>query len=87
MFPFTFLLSGEALEVKLGSWVVRRIYYRDMAGVEPGSVFWNEHWCNFRPCEFITVKRKSGLVRNFVINPPDRDRFINELRLRIGGGW
>ena len=46
MFPFKYELSGEGLEVKLGSWVVRRIFYRDMAGAEPGlasrKVFWDE---------------------------------------------
>lgn len=70
MFPFKFELSGEGLEVKLGSWVLRRIYYHDIAGVEPGSTFWNEHWCNFGPFEFVTVRRKSGLIKNFIINPP-----------------
>jgi len=84
MFPFKYELTREGLEVKLGSWTVRRIFYSDMTGVEPGYVFWNEHWSNFWPWEFITVRRKSGLIKNFVINPPDRDKFLNELRLRIG---
>lgn len=85
MFPFTYELAGDGLEVKLGSWVVRRIYYSDMLGAELGCAFWNEHWSNFWPWEFITIRRKSGLVKNFVINPPERDKFLNELRLRTGG--
>lgn len=83
MGPFTYELAGEGLEVRLGSWVVRRILYSDMAGAEPGMAFWNEHWSNFWPWEFVTIRRKTGFVKNFVINPPDRDRFLNELRLRI----
>lgn len=85
MFPFTYELGVEGLEVKLGPWVVRRIYYSDMTGAERGYPFWNEHWSNFWPWEFITIRRKSGLIKNFVINPPERDNFLNELRLRIGG--
>ena len=85
MFPFTYELSGEGLEVKLGRWVVRRIYYSDMTGAKQGYAFWNEHWSNFWPWEHITVRRKTGLIKNFVINPPERDRFLNELKLRIGG--
>ena len=83
MFPFKYELAGEGLEVKLGSWVVRRIFYRDMTGAEAGMAFWNEHWSNFWPWEFITIRRKTGLIKNFVINPPERDKFLNELRLRI----
>ena len=85
MFPFTYELSGEGLEVRFGPWVVRRIYYSDMTGAEAGYAFWNEHWSNFWPWEHITVRRKTGLIKNFVINPPERDRFLNELKLRIGG--
>lgn len=85
MFPFTYELSGEGLEVRFGPWVVRRIYYSDMTGAEAGYAFWNEHWSNFWPWEHITIRRKTGLIKNFVINPPDRDKFLNELRLKIGG--
>ena len=85
MFPFTYELSGEGLEVRFGPWVVRRIYYSDMTGAEPGYAFWNEHWSNFWPWEHLTIRRKTGLIKNFVINPPERDNFLNELRLRIGG--
>ena len=84
MFPFNFKLAETGLEVKLGALTVRRISYSDMEGVEPGSALWNEHWNNFRPWQFITIRRRSGLIRNFVINPPERDRFIAELRLKIG---
>ena len=85
MFPFTYELSGEGLEVIFGPWVVRRIYYSDMTGAKPGYAFWNEHWSNFWPWEHITIRRKTGLIKNFVINPPERDKFLNELKLRIGG--
>ncbi|MFA6434858.1 MAG: hypothetical protein WCW52_09200 [Elusimicrobiales bacterium] len=83
MFPFTFELGAAALEVKLRSWTVRRVLYSDMESVEPRCAFWNEHWCNFLPWRFVTIRRRSGFARNFVINPPDRDTFIAALRLKI----
>ena len=86
MFPFHFELAETGLEVKFGQWTVRRILYSDMEGVAPGSAAWNEHWNNFWPWRFVTIRRRSGLIRNFVINPPDRDRFIAELQSRLPPG-
>lgn len=84
MFPFDYKLAETGLEVKFGALTVRKIGYSDMESVEPGFTFWNEHWTNFRPCQCLTIRRRSGWIRNFVINPPDRDGFIRELRLKIG---
>ena len=83
MFPFNYILAETGLEVKFGARTVRRISYGDMESVEPRFSFWNEHWTNFRPAQFITIHRRSGWIRNFVINPPGRDRFLAELQLKL----
>jgi len=83
-FPFRYHLGETGVEVKLGSYTARRIRYDDIVEVRNGHPFWNEHWTNFWPWRFLTLRRKSGLIRNFVINPADRDAFAAELRRRLG---
>jgi hypothetical protein len=82
-FPFRYYLGDSALEVKLGATTVRRIAYSDIEGAKAGCALWNEHWTNFVPLRFITLKRRSGWIRNFVINPPDREVFLRELEARL----
>lgn len=80
-----FELGSEGVEVKLGSLTLRRIRYDDIESVSDGPAFWNEHWVNFYPFEYITIRRKSGLIRNFVINPKDKETFVSGLRQRLVG--
>ena len=82
--PFDYELSDLELRVKLGSFVVRRIAYRDMAGVS-GYSFVNEHWTNIwpHPFGFVTIRRKSGFFKNFLITPDDREQFITDLHARL----
>jgi len=80
--PFDYELADDELRVKLGPWTVRRIRYADVEAVRSGHPFWNEHWTNIWPWRFLTLRRKSGIIRNFVINPADRDAFAAELRRR-----
>lgn len=83
MLPFNYSLADTELQVRLGPLLVRKIAYSDIEGVEERYSFWNEHWTNFWPWRFLTVRRKSGLLRNFVINPQDRELFAGELRVRL----
>lgn len=81
-FPFHYEFGAEHVEVKLGPFVARRIRYDDIEGARFGYPFWNEHWTNFWPMRFLTLRRRSGICRNFVINPGDREAFVAELRKR-----
>ncbi len=84
--PFDYELGDRALEVKLGPFTVRSIEYSDMEEVRNGHPFWNEHWTNFWPFRFLTIRRRTRRwwwPHDFVINPPDRDAFADELRRRI----
>ena len=83
--PFTFELTTAELQVKLlGRWVVRRIAAIDIESVRTGSALWNEHYTNIWPPRPVTVRRRSGWFKNFVINPPDRDEFVAEARQLYG---
>jgi hypothetical protein len=87
--PFNFRMTETEVQVRLGAWVVRRIRLDDIQGVRiDGSATFrtwgmNEHWCNFSPMRFVILRRKSGWVRSFIINPPDTEPFATELKQRI----
>jgi hypothetical protein len=71
--------------VWLGS-TVRKIALSDIKDVHTKFRFWNEHWCNtLFQCASrrVTIDRKSGLIRHFIITPANRDAFIAELRTRL----
>ena len=63
----------------------RKIALTDTESVRTGYDGWNESWSNTlcREGRWVTVRRKSGLFRNFVITPKDRDAFIRELKAKI----
>jgi hypothetical protein len=76
-------LRDDALCVVIGGQCVRRVLYSDMESVERGYPIWNEHWNRLALDPNITIKRRSGLIKNFVINPPNTDEFIAQLREHI----
>lgn len=82
-FPFRFALGEAGVEVNIGSWNVRTVRYDDIAELRNGYPLWNEHWTNIWPFRYLTIRRKTGFIKNFVINPSDREAFADELRRRI----
>ena len=83
-FPFAFVLSPAGLEVKLGPFVMRRLDATDVEWVRFQRPLITEHYSNFWPLKFVTLRRKTGWFRNFVINPPDGEQFIAEARQLFG---
>ncbi|HXX38439.1 MAG TPA: hypothetical protein VEP50_09885 [bacterium] len=89
MGPFTFWVCATEIQVRIGPWVVRRVALADIARVDVAGYrqvpIWNEHWCNFTPARFVVLRRKSGWVRNFVINPKDTTEFLSALHREAPG--
>lgn len=83
-FPFSYVLGDDGLQVQLGPWTIRRIRYDDIEEVQPGYALWNEHWCNVWPFRYVTIRRESGWIRNFLVNPPDREGFIQAINVKVG---
>jgi hypothetical protein len=54
-----------------------------MEAVSSGYALLNEHWTNPWPWRFLTIRRRTGWFRNFVINPLDRESFIRDLTVRV----
>ena len=83
---FRYVIDDQFLRVMLGGVTMRKIALSDIEFVDTKSPVWNEHWCNcFNACErVVRIRRKSGIVRNFIITPADRESFIEELNKRLG---
>jgi hypothetical protein len=76
-------ITDEAVEVLILGWCARRIRLDDIESVRRGSVFWNEHWTNFKLWNSVMLRRKTGVIRNFVITPDNPAAFIDELTRRL----
>ncbi len=82
-FPFNYHVSDNDLQVRIGTFAIRKISYSNIEYVRAGYTFWNEHWNNPWPWHFITIRKKKGLFKNFVINPTNRDSFLQEINKKI----
>ena len=83
-----YTIDERHVRVMGGRVTLRKIALADIEFVDTKAPFWNEHWCNcFLGClgRVVRIRRKSGLIRNFIITPADRDAFIRELRERLRG--
>jgi hypothetical protein len=76
-------ITAQAVEVLIFGCCVRRIRLDDIEHVRRGNVFWNEHWTNFKLWNCVTLRRKSGWIRNFVITPDKPTEFIAELARKL----
>ncbi len=86
-FPFTYAVTPSEVQVRLGGWVVRRVALSDIERAEARpfgpDLIMNEHYTNVAAKArgvFVILRRKSGLVRNFIINPSDPEAFLADLR-------
>ncbi len=76
-------ITDTAVEVLIFGCCVRRIRLDDIEEVHRGGAFWNEHWTNFKLWNTVTLRRKSGWFRNFVITPDKPTEFIVELARKL----
>ena len=88
---FNYRLTETEVQVRIGSWVVRCVRLADIeaADVRPWAQAvwtWNEHWSNLSPSRFVVLRRRSGWVRTFIVNPPDPEGFLADLRRRLTRG-
>jgi len=76
-------LRDDALCVVMFGRCVRRVPYANIDSVRRGYALWNEHWNRISRDANITLRLKHGLIRNFVINPPDTENFVAQLQTRL----
>lgn len=79
-------LTDDALQVLgPGGVVLRQVHYVDMQEARMGYTWWNEHWENRLDVwrSAVTIRRKSGWIKNFVITPDRPGEFVAQLEERI----
>lgn len=72
-------IAPAALEVLLFGRVMRRIRLADIEAVHRRGALLHESWSGLKIWNSVTIRRRSGLFRNFVVTPDDPDRFVERL--------
>ena len=73
-------ISERALEVLILGRVIRRIRLADIEEVHRRGALIHENWSSLKFWNSVTIRRRSGWFRNFVISPDDPDRFVVRLQ-------
>ncbi len=76
-------LTPEAVEVLILGHPIRRVRLADIEEVHRRGALLHESWAGLKFWNAVTLRRRSGWFRNFVISPDDPDRFVAELRERL----
>jgi hypothetical protein len=72
-------VTDTAIEVLILGWVARRIPLADIEEVHRRGALLHESWSGLKFWNAVTIRRRSGLLRNFVISPEDPDAFAARL--------
>lgn len=73
----TFTVDGGHVRVRFYGRALRNIALDDIEWADRTWVFWNEHYTNtVRTDRIVRLRRRSGLIRDFLISPPDPDAFL-----------
>ncbi len=84
----TYVVDDRFLRVVLGKFTLRKIALADIAFVDTAAPLWNEHWCNtfFPRKRVVRIRRRSGLIKNFIITPANRDELLHQIQSRLDTG-
>ena len=76
-----YVIDDRHVRVVLFGATLRKIALSDIEFADTAAPLWNEHWCNtLWGCgRVIRLRRKTGLIRNFIITPANRAVFLEEL--------
>ena len=80
-----YVVDERYLRVVLGKVTLRKIALSDIAFVDTAAPFWNEHWCNtvFTGKRVVRIRRRTGLIRNFIITPVNRHDLLRQIQSRL----
>jgi len=76
----TYRITDTALEVRILGRIIRRILLADIEEVHRRGALVHENWSSLKFWNSVTIRRRSGLLRNFMISPDDPDRFAARLQ-------
>jgi len=80
-----YVIDDRYVRVVLFGFTLRKIALTDIELVDTRGPLWNEHWCNtvWAFGRVVRLRRRSGVFRNFIITPANRDEFIRQLNERL----
>ena len=76
-------ITDSALEVRILGRAIRRIPLADIEEVHRRGALIHENWSSLKFWNGVTIRRRSGLLRNFVISPDDPDGFVEQLQEKL----
>ena len=72
-------ITDSSLDVRILGWAIRRVRLSDIEEVHRRGALIHENWSSLKFWNSVTIRRRTGLLRNFVISPDDPDRFVERL--------
>ena len=76
----SYRITVTTLEVRILGRVVRRLTLADIEDVHRRGALIHENWSSLKFWNSVTIRRRSGLFRNFVISPDDPEAFVVRLQ-------
>jgi len=73
-------ITDTAVEVRILGRTMRRVRLDDIEEVHRRGAFLHENWSSLKFWNSVTIRRRTGVVRNVVISPDDPDRFAARLQ-------
>ncbi|MEI6460600.1 MAG: hypothetical protein WCO73_01500 [Verrucomicrobiota bacterium] len=78
-----FSVDAGHVRVRVYGWTVRKVALSDIEWAAQDWCFWNEHYTNTVSSKrLVLLRRRTGLVRNFLISPAEPQEFLKELAAR-----
>jgi hypothetical protein len=79
----TFRVDDGHVRVLVYGFTVRKVALDDIAWADRSCPLWNEHYTSsLDRKKVVCLRRRTGLIKNFLITPPNPDAFFTELRER-----
>jgi len=72
-------ITGTELEVLILGRVIRRLALADIEEVHRRGALIHENWSSLKFWNSVTIRKRGGLFRHFVISPDDPDGFVVRL--------
>jgi hypothetical protein len=73
-------ITPSTLEVLILGKVIRRLALADIEEVHRRGALIHENWSSLKFWNSVTIRRRSGLLKHFVISPEDPDEFVVRLQ-------
>jgi len=76
----SYRITETALEVLILGRVIRRLPLADIEEVHRRGALIHENWSSLKFWNSVTIRRRTGLFRHFVISPDEPDVFVVRLQ-------